>query len=91
MKTKLISLLASFLLLPSAFAAPPNIIIFLADDLGYADIGANGCQDIPTPNIDSIAESGGHRIQTAGDGLPSPRHRAGGSKSGWSFSSNSCG
>jgi len=58
MKTKLITLLASFLLLPSAFAAPPNIIIFLADDLGYADIGANGCKDIPTPNIDSIAKNG---------------------------------
>jgi len=38
--------------------APPNIIIFLADDLGYADIGANGCKDIATPNIDSIAKSG---------------------------------
>lgn len=36
----------------------PNIIIFLADDLGYADIGVNGCQDIPTPNIDSIAKNG---------------------------------
>ena len=60
MKTKLISLLASFILLPSAFAVEqrPNIIIFLADDLGYADIGVNGCKDIPTPNIDSIAKSG---------------------------------
>ena len=33
----------------------PNVLIFLADDLGYADIGANGCQDIPTPHIDAIA------------------------------------
>ncbi len=39
-------------------ADKPNIIIFLADDLGYADIGVNGCKDIPTPNIDSIAKSG---------------------------------
>ncbi|MBU6175603.1 MAG: sulfatase-like hydrolase/transferase, partial [Planctomycetes bacterium] len=39
-------------------ADKPNIIIFLADDLGYADIGVNGCKDIPTPNIDSIANSG---------------------------------
>ena len=36
----------------------PNIIIFLADDHGYADIGVNGCKDIPTPNIDSIAKNG---------------------------------
>jgi arylsulfatase A-like enzyme len=39
-------------------ADKPNIIIFLADDLGYADIGVNGCEDIPTPNIDSIANNG---------------------------------
>ncbi|MCY2976728.1 MAG: sulfatase-like hydrolase/transferase [Planctomycetota bacterium] len=39
-------------------ADKPNIIIFLADDLGYADIGVNGCKDIPTPNIDGIANSG---------------------------------
>lgn len=41
-----------------SFSAQPNIILFLADDLGYADIGANGCKDIPTPNIDSIAKNG---------------------------------
>lgn len=39
-------------------AEKPNIIIFLADDLGYADVGFNGCQDIPTPHIDSIAKQG---------------------------------
>ncbi|MCA9121639.1 MAG: sulfatase-like hydrolase/transferase [Planctomycetaceae bacterium] len=39
-------------------AEKPNIIIFLADDLGYADIGVNGCKDIPTPNVDSIANNG---------------------------------
>jgi arylsulfatase A-like enzyme len=37
---------------------PPNVIIILADDLGYADVGFNGCQDIPTPNIDRIAQNG---------------------------------
>ena len=41
-----------------AAATLPNILIFLADDLGYADIGVNGCKDIPTPNIDSIAKNG---------------------------------
>jgi arylsulfatase A-like enzyme len=39
-------------------AAKPNIIIFLADDLGYADLGAQGCKDIPTPNVDSLARNG---------------------------------
>ena len=36
----------------------PNILILLADDLGYADIGAQGCRDIPTPHIDSLAKNG---------------------------------
>lgn len=39
-------------------AEKPNVIIFLADDLGYADIGVNGCKDIPTPHVDAIAKNG---------------------------------
>ncbi|TLX78163.1 N-acetylgalactosamine 6-sulfate sulfatase [Labilibacter sediminis] len=36
----------------------PNLIVIMTDDMGYADVGFNGCQDIPTPNIDKIAEQG---------------------------------
>jgi len=36
----------------------PNLIIILTDDQGYADVGFHGSSDIPTPNIDRIAENG---------------------------------
>ena len=36
----------------------PNILLIVADDLGYADLGAFG-SDIRTPNIDSLADQGG--------------------------------
>jgi hypothetical protein len=35
----------------------PNIIVIMADDLGYSDIGCYG-GEIPTPNIDYLAENG---------------------------------
>lgn len=36
----------------------PNVIVIMTDDMGYKDVGFNGCDDIPTPNIDRIAENG---------------------------------
>ncbi|WP_205764397.1 arylsulfatase [Arenibacter sp. 6A1] len=36
----------------------PNIIYILADDLGYAELGAYGQEQIETPNIDALAKSG---------------------------------
>lgn len=39
-------------------AEPPNIIVILADDLGYADISAYGVKRIATPNIDRIGREG---------------------------------
>lgn len=41
-----------------AAATLPNILVLLADDLGYADLGIQGSKDIATPQIDSIAKSG---------------------------------
>lgn len=37
---------------------PPNIIVILIDDAGYADFGFMGCKDLETPNIDKLAKSG---------------------------------
>lgn len=37
---------------------PPNIVVIVTDDMGYADIGIHGSKDIPTPNIDELARSG---------------------------------
>ncbi|MGQ0612172.1 MAG: sulfatase-like hydrolase/transferase [Planctomycetaceae bacterium] len=36
----------------------PNILLILADDLGYGDLGVHGATDLATPHIDSIAKQG---------------------------------
>ena len=37
---------------------PPNIVLIMADDLGYGDIGCYGSQRNRTPHIDALAKSG---------------------------------
>jgi arylsulfatase A-like enzyme len=59
-----LGLLAGLALLPVASApsraadAKPNIVYIVADDLGWKDVGFNGCTDIKTPNLDKLAETG---------------------------------
>lgn len=44
---------------PAQAARPQtNVILILADDLGYGDVGYHGCRDVPTPHIDSLARDG---------------------------------
>lgn len=62
MKTssKLLSLLAlmgAFSGLSSA-ADKPNVIVIMADDLGYGDVSCNGTAALNTPNIDRLAKEG---------------------------------
>jgi arylsulfatase len=54
MKRLLLLLLA---LCPSLYAAKPNVVFILADDLGYSDLGCYG-SEIATPNLDSLAKNG---------------------------------
>lgn len=53
--------LAAFLVIwttPSYGATPPNILIILADDMGYGDLGCAGSQTLLTPHLDELANSG---------------------------------
>lgn len=42
---------------PAKPATQPNILLILADDMGYSDIGCFG-SEIPTPNLDKLAQKG---------------------------------
>ena len=43
--------------------AKPNVVHIVADDLGWKDVGFNGCQDIKTPNLDKLAAGGAKLTQ----------------------------
>ena len=58
-RLKLIFLLLLWIAIPFLRAAErPNILLIVADDLGYGEAGCYGGKDIPTPNIDSLAKQG---------------------------------
>ena len=65
MKPFLLTLTALLLQRPATLHAvepakpgKPNILVIVADELGYGDVGVHGGKDVPTPNIDALAASG---------------------------------
>jgi len=62
MRKTIILILCSLILLSCTSGEkeerPPNIIYFLADDLGYGELGVFGQTKIKTPNIDALANNG---------------------------------
>jgi arylsulfatase B len=41
-----------------AAQSPPNVLVIVADDMGYGDLGCYGSKQIATPNLDALAASG---------------------------------
>ena len=61
MLPRFLGLLAALCLLPTLSAQPEKpraIVIFMADDLGYHDTSAYGCEKAPCPNLDKLASQG---------------------------------
>ena len=53
-----LGVLAAIVLGATGAERPPNVVIFLADDLGYGDLGYTGSTLAETPNIDAFAKQG---------------------------------
>lgn len=43
---------------PAAAAERPNVLVIMADDLGYGDLGVHGGRSVPTPHLDALAAAG---------------------------------
>ena len=58
--TALLALLSTSFVLAEEIsaAAPPNVVLIFADDLGYGDVGCYGSTKLKTPKIDRLAAEG---------------------------------
>ena len=55
-----ITLFSGSIAFPAENRSGPNFLVILSDDQGFADVGFQGCKDIPTPNLDRLAHEGLH-------------------------------
>ena len=68
MRTFLIILYVSILITACQNELPPNIILIMADDQGWGDVGYNGHPNLKTPHLDAMAQNGAvfNRFYSAG-------------------------
>jgi arylsulfatase A-like enzyme len=69
-------LLILLVLSPSLFAAQPNILHILADDMGWNALSCYGNKDLQTPNLDRLAAQGMRFTQAYADAQCSPTRAA---------------
>ena len=65
-----------FALCPALFAAQPNILHILADDMGWNALSCYGNKDLQTPNLDRLAAQGMRFTQAYADAQCSPTRAA---------------
>ncbi len=72
LRSAILAVVGSALLAPAAPAARPNIVLIVADDLGFSDLGCYGGEVILTPHLDALAKEGLRFTQfySAGRGCP---------------------
>lgn len=70
----IVAMLAGLIIVATAVcgADKPNIVLIMADDLGYECIGANGCEDYKTPVLDKMAAEGMRFTQCFANPLCTP-------------------
>ncbi|MCM2372653.1 sulfatase family protein [Aporhodopirellula aestuarii] len=57
-RSRMLTLCVSLLVTVPVMAEKPNVIVIMADDLGYGDLSCYGAKSLTTPNIDRLSEEG---------------------------------